>query len=286
MYAGFNQNSFGRALTPWVKRLLIANVAVFFLTMVDQDFFFQWFAFAPSQLLTRPWGALTYMFLHGDLMHLFVNMLVLFFFGPPLEARWGSTEFIKFYFICGLGGVALSFVFAPAWIVGASAAIYGLMLAFAMNWPEAPIYIWGIFPVKAKWLVAVLFLVSLMSAFGGAGGNIAHFAHLGGIITGFLYLKSDWRPGGVKGGRRSGIRVRRMAIVPREDSNQEASPGKPSAGKPSAEKSSAREWSAGEESMLDEVDRILDKISAQGMTSLTTEERNTLNHVSRRHRSN
>lgn len=276
MYSGTTQTSFGHTLTPWVKRLLIANVVVFLITMVNQDFFFQWFAFAPSQLLTRPWGAVTYMFLHGDLMHLLVNMLVLFFFGPPLEARWGSTEFIKFYLICGFGGVALSFIFASAWIVGASAAIYGLMLAFAMHWPEAPIYIWGIFPVKAKWLVAVLFGVSLMSAFGGDGGNIAHFAHLGGIISGFLYLKSDWRPGEGKRGRRSGTRVRRMAIVPREDSKEEASRGE----RP------APELTTREESMLDEVDRILDKISAEGMASLTNEERSVLDHVSRRHRSN
>jgi membrane associated rhomboid family serine protease len=277
MHSGKTQASFGFTLTPWVKRLLIANVVVFLITMVNQDFFFQWFAFAPSRVLTQPWGAFTYMFLHGDLMHLLVNMLVLFFFGPPLEARWGSSAFIKFYFVCGLGGVALSFVFASsAWIVGASAAIYGLMLAFAMNWPEAPIYIWGIFPVKAKWLVGALFAVSLMSAFGGGGGNIAHFAHLGGIITGFLYLKSDWRPGEVRRGRRTGIRVRRMAIVPRENSKEEAGHESPSAG----------ERTTKEESILDEVDRILDKISAEGMTSLTHEERRTLDHVSRRHRSN
>ena len=278
MYAGANQTSFGYALTPWVKRLLIANVVVFFVTMVNQDFFFRWFAFAPSRVLWQPWGAVTYMVLHGDFMHLLVNMLVLFFFGPPLESRWGSREFIKFYFICGLGGVALSFLFASsAWIVGASAAIYGLMLAFALNWPEAPIYIWGIFPVKAKWLVGFLFVVSLLSAFGGAGGNIAHFAHLGGIVTGFLYLKSDWRPKEASRSRRRGMRVRRMAIVPREE------PGKQS--KPSG--SQQQGWSANEEErMLDEVDRILDKISAEGMTSLTEEERETLDHVSRRHRSN
>ena len=282
MYAGNTQTSFGSPLPPWVKRLLIANVAVFFITRVNPGFFNEWFAFAPSKVLTQPWGAVTYMFLHGDLMHLFVNMLVLFFFGPPLEARWGSAEFLKFYVICGLGGVALSFLLAPtAWIIGASAAIYGLMLAFAINWPEAPIYIWGIFPVKAKWLVGIFFLVSLTGAFGGGGGNIAHFAHLGGIITGFLYLKSDWRPGGAEKGRRRGIRVRRMAIVPREDSKPEARPGNPPVGDPPA-----GEWSGGDETVLDEVDRILDKISAEGMTSLTPEERKTLDRVSRTRRSN
>lgn len=269
--------SFVHSLTPWVKRLLIANVVVFVLTMVNQEFFFRWFAFAPSRVLTQPWGALTYMFLHGDLMHLLVNMLVLFFFGPPLESRWGSTEFIKFYLFCGLGGVALSFLFAPgSWIVGASAAIYGLMLAFAMHWPEAPIYIWGIFPVKAKWLVGFLFVVSLMSAFGGGGGNIAHFAHLGGILTGFLYLKSDWRPDRGRTSRRQGIRVRKMAIVPREERREESD----------AAGAGRKERSADDDSILDEVDRILDKISAEGMTSLTNEERRTLDRVSRRHRSN
>lgn len=277
MYSGTSQASFGFTLTPWVKRLLIANVVVFLLTMVNQDFFFRWFAFVPSRVLTQPWGAVTYMFLHGGFMHLFLNMLVLFFFGPPLEARWGSWDFIKFYFVCGLGGVGLSFLLAPgSWIVGASAAIYGLMLAFAMIWPEVPIYIWGIFPVKAKWLVGFLFVVTLVSAFGGAGGNVAHFAHLGGILTGFLYLKSEWRPGVGRKSRAGGIRVRRMAIVPRDGSHQEARAARPS----------PQDLSAKEESMLDEVDRILDKISAEGMTSLTDEERNTLDHVSRRHRSN
>jgi hypothetical protein len=204
-------------------------------------------------------------------------MLVLFFFGPPLESRWGGTEFIKFYLICGLGGVALSFFFSPAaGIVGASAAIYGLMLAFAMNWPEAPIYIWGIFPVKAKWLVGFFFVVSLMSAVGGTGGNIAHFAHLGGIITGILYLKSDWRPRVVRKAKRGSVRIRRMANVPRAEPRKKAGKG----GSPEPEGSDR------EESMLDEVDRILDKISAEGMGSLTSKERETLDQVSKRHRSN
>jgi len=272
-----HQPSFGRALTPWVKRLLAANVVVFFLTVIiGQDLVFPWFAFAPSGILLRPWGAVTYMFLHGDFWHLFVNMLVLFFFGPPLESRWGSREFVKYYFICGLGGVALSFLFAPYWIVGASAAIYGLMLAFALNWPEAPIYIWGIFPVKAKWLVGFLFAISLLSAFGGGDSGVAHFAHLGGIVSGFLYLRSDWRPGQLRHRKAKGARVRRLAIVPRDEGREEKRPGKPP---PSG-------WSEREDALLDEVDRILDKISAEGIESLTPEERKILDDVSRRHRSN
>lgn len=268
---------FGFTITPWVKRLLIANITVFFLTLViGADIVFPWFAFAPSAVLTRPWGAFTYMFLHGGFGHLFWNMLILFFFGPPLESRWGSQAFLKYYLVCGLGGVSLSFLFVSSWIVGASAALYGLMLAFAMNWPNAPIYIWGVFPVKAKWMVGALFVVSVFSAFGGAGGGIAHFAHLGGLITGFLYLKSDWRPGAVRKGKTTGIRVRKMAIVPREEANHASE----------SQGTAQANLSKKEEVVLDEVDRILDKISASGMASLTDKEREVLDEVSRKRRSN
>jgi membrane associated rhomboid family serine protease len=272
------QAPLGFAVTPWVKRLLIANTVIFFVSwVIGPDPVNHWFAFAPSAVLTRPWGAVTYMFLHGSLGHLFWNMLILFFFGPPLEARWGPQAFLKYYLICGLGGVALSFIFVPSSsIIGASAALYGLMLAFAMTWPNALIYVWGVFPVKAKWLVGILFLVTVFSAFGGAGGGIAHFAHLGGLLTGFLYLKSDWRPGFGRKSRTGGVRVRRMAIVPREESEEKAD----------TRTRTEAGWSSRENGVLDEVDRILDKISAQGMSSLTPEERKVLDEVSRRRRSN
>src|SRR5688572_6262454 len=99
------------ALTPVVKRLIIANVAVFLAQLIidgrGAGFFYEWFAFHPSSILTKPWSVFTYMFVHGDFWHILLNMLVLFFFGPPLESMWGAREFTKFYFLCGLGGVAL-----------------------------------------------------------------------------------------------------------------------------------------------------------------------------------
>jgi membrane associated rhomboid family serine protease len=265
-------------LTPMVKRLLIANVVVFFVTMaVGQGFMFEWFAFQPGELILRPWGPLTYMFLHVDIWHLIVNMLVLFFFGPPLEGRWGGREFLRFYAVCGLGGVALSFLFQPDWIVGASAATYGLMLAFAMNWPTVPIYVWGIFPVQARYLVGFLFLVTLWSAGPGAqGSNVAHFAHLGGLLSGFLYLKADWRPGErLKQMQRSATRRRRLAIVPREENGDEQRSVQTTGKR-------VREDAA----LYDRVDAVLDKISAEGMSSLTAEELLLLDEVSKRHRSN
>ena len=274
----YSTGSFGFSymLTPVVKRLLIANVVVFFLTLlVGQGFVFEWFAFQPTRIFFRPWGPLTYMFLHADLMHLAVNMLILFFFGPPLESRWGEREFVRFYITCGLGGVALSYLFLPAAVVGASAAIYGLMLAFAMNWPNAPIYVWGIFPVKAKYLVGFFFVLSALSAVQATGGT-AHFAHLGGLVAGFAYLKADWRPGQRLGRLKKVVsRSRRLAIVARDENGDEH----PGVG------ASARRHDE-DPSLYDKVDEVLDKISAKGMSSLTPDELELLDEVSKRHRTN
>lgn len=266
-------------LTPMVKRLLIANTVVFAVSLaLGRSFMIEWFAFQPTQVIFRPWGPLTYMFVHGDLGHLAINMLVLFFFGPPLEARWGEKEFLRFFVVCGLGGVALSYVFMPASIIGASAATYGVMLAFAMNWPNVPIYVFGIFPVKAKYLVGFMSLSTLLSAVGSVqgGSGIAHFAHLGGLIAAFLYLKADWRTGKAFKGLQRAVRKRRsLAIVPRADEEAEHV----------GQRSSRR--SAPEEAVLyDKVDAVLDKISAQGMSSLTAAELKLLDDVSKKHRTN
>jgi membrane associated rhomboid family serine protease len=260
-----------------VKRLLIANAVIFAVTLlVGAPFVYEWFAFQPRNIVFRPWGVFTYMFVHGGFWHVALNMLVLFFFGPSLESRWGSSEFLKYYVLCGLGGVALSYVFLPAAVIGASAAVYGVMLAFAMNWPDTPIYVWGIFPVKAKWLVAFLFVVSLMNAVqGGAGGGVAHFAHLGGLITGFLYLRSDWRPGRKMKHLQTVVKARRMAIVP-GGGGPEAKP----------ERGATRAQRDEERALYDAVDQVLDKISAQGMSSLTPKELKLLDEVSRKHRAN
>ena len=267
-------------LTPMVKKLIIANVVIFVVSRVIGDGLVEsLFAFQPRRVLLQPWGAVTYMFLHGDLMHLAGNMIVLFFFGPPLESRWGDREFTKYFLICGMGGVGLSFIFASsASIIGASAAVYGLMLAFAMIWPKAPIYVWGIYPVQARWLVAFFFLLAFTSAFGGAGGGIAHFAHLGGLVTGFIYLKSDWKTSEKLQGfaRAAGVKARRLAIVPSEDTSRSSA----------SKARSADALGTKEKATLDAVDQVLDKISAKGMSSLTDDERALLDEVSRRQRTN
>jgi membrane associated rhomboid family serine protease len=265
--------SFGYGLTPWVKRLLIANLVVY-LAGLGFPALNAWLALVPAYTLVRPWTLVTYMFVHGGFFHLFFNMIILFFFGPPLEGLWGGREFLKFYLVAGLGGAAFSYLFAyNAGVVGASAAMYGVMLAFAMNWPDMPIHIWGILPVKAKWLVGFLAAVSILSLVGGQDDGVAHFAHLGGFAAGFLYLKLDDRLTSQLGRLREFVDRRKLTVSP--GSGGDESPGAP-----------RRTARRSEDRVLDEVDRVLDKISESGLQSLSEDELELLDRVSKKYRQN
>lgn len=268
-------------LTPWVRRLLVANLIVFLfqVTLFTIQGSANMFGFVPLLAAQRPWTFLTYMFLHGGALHLAFNLLALFMFGGAVEERLGSRSFIWFYLLCGLGGAALSFMLmmlvpfgVP--IVGASGAIYGLMVAFAWYWPDAPIYVFPFpVPIPAKWLVTFAVAISLLLAlppFNG-GGGVAHLAHLGGVAAGFLYLKAqDWRLG------RAERHVRRASApsvlvtpVPRSRAARGAS----------APQAKARP--ATDDRAHAEIDRVLDKISATGIESLTPAERTFLFEMSR-----
>src|SRR5688572_6140166 len=138
----------------------------------------------------RPWTVVTYMFLHGGFMHLFFNMIGLFFFGPRLESRLGGRDFLMIYMLSGIAGALLSFVFMPeSAVVGASGAVLGVLAAYARIWPEERIYIWGVLPVTARVMVIGLAVFSVV--FSRSGGNTAHFAHLGGLAGGWLFM--IWR---------------------------------------------------------------------------------------------
>jgi membrane associated rhomboid family serine protease len=241
-------------VTPWVQRLLIANIVVFFVQMTMPALTNQ-LAFVPNAVLARPWTMVTYMFLHGGLGHIFWNMIALYFFGPRVEQRMGSERFFALYILSGISGALLSFALAPAAaVIGASGAIYGVMLAFARFWPRDQIYIWGILPVEARWLVVGYTLISLFGGFGGGVGNVAHFAHLGGFAGAFLYLTFLDRAQGAK-------RFKREATAA-----------------PPVIDSTVKNWRNVDRGAIhavnkDEVDRILDKISATGLASLTPQER-------------
>src|SRR4030088_2970479 len=138
----------------------------------------------PGLLLARPWTLVTYMFLHAGFMHILFNMLGLYFFGPRVEQRIGSSHFFALYMLSGITGGLLSFYNPNVPIIGASGAIFGALLAYARFWPRDQIFIWGIIPVEVRWLVLIYTVISLM----GWGSGVAHFAHLGGFLGAFLYL--------------------------------------------------------------------------------------------------
>ena len=174
-------------MTPWVTRLLVANVAVFLLLRV-QPGLLPLLELYPPGVLLQPWTVVTHMFTHVETMHLFFNMLSLFFFGPAVEATMGGPRFIRLYFAAGLTGAALS-MFLPVAVIGASGAIFGVMYAFAHFFPHERIYVWGVLPVESRLFVLVMAGISLWYAIRGGGGNIAHLAHLGGFLGGWLYLR-------------------------------------------------------------------------------------------------
>ena len=175
-------------MTPWVRNLLIANVVMFLITM-SMPGVADALVFVPALITARPWTLVTYMFLHANITHILFNMLGLYFFGSRLELRLGGSRVLTLYFISGLMGALLSFIFSPrAAIVGASGAIFGVMLGYARYWPRDLVYIWGVFPVQARWMVLAMTLLSLYGGLGASRSMTAHFAHLGGFVGGFLYL--------------------------------------------------------------------------------------------------
>jgi membrane associated rhomboid family serine protease len=177
--------------TPWVLRLIIANVVVYVLTLLRPPFM-QFLSFVPMLFLERPWTIVTYMFAHdlSGISHILFNMLSLFFFGPRLETELGGKHFLGLYFLSGIMGALLSFVFSPnAAIIGASGAAYGVMFGYAFFWPRDKIYIWGVLPVEVRIMVLIMTAMSLWGGFGPTSDGIAHFAHLGGFVGGFAYLK-------------------------------------------------------------------------------------------------
>jgi membrane associated rhomboid family serine protease len=180
-------------MTPWVLRLLVANAVIFFLQGAMSAELFNQLVLVPALLPVRPWTLVTYQFLHGGLWHLAFNMLALFFFGPRLEARLGGGRFLGLYLTSGIGGALLSFVTPMVGIIGASGAVFGVLLAFARYYPRERIYIWGILPIESRVLVIILAVFSLWAGFGGMQDNVAHFAHLGGFVGGWVFLRLQER---------------------------------------------------------------------------------------------
>src|SRR5881409_15669 len=265
-------------MTPWVRRLVVANLVVFLfqVTLFVSPAFLTTLQFAPLTAFRHPWTFVTYMFVHANLLHLAFNLLALFVFGPEVEERMGSGAFLRYYLLCGLGGAVFSLVLGWAFgqlspVVGASAAIYGVLLAFAWAAPDAPIYVFLLpAPIPAKWLVTLIVAFSLVLALLPTSDGVAHLAHLGGFATGFLYLKvSDWRLG------RAERNLRR-----RSEPSVLVHPGR-AARASDAPKPPRR---VERDPAQAEIDRVLDKISARGIDSLSPAERRFLADMSRKMR--
>jgi membrane associated rhomboid family serine protease len=195
------------ALTPAVKMLLIANTAVFVLQWIVSGLV-DYLGLTPALVIERLflWQVVTYLFLHGGIIHLLFNMLALWMFGVDLERRWGQQAFLRYYFVCGVGAALCSVVAGLLFsvfgfgdrlyitpTVGASGAIYGLLLAYGLLFPERTIFLF-IFPVPARIYVILVGVLILYQSAGDPMGGTAHFAHLGGMLFGYAYL--TWGRGG------------------------------------------------------------------------------------------
>ena len=205
-----------RVLPPVVKHLLIINALLFLATFtlnrfnIDLSDYLGLHFFLASDFM--PYQLFTYMFMHGNFEHLFFNMFALWMFGNTLENIWGSKRFLLFYIVCGLGAALcqevvqfIDFEIRTDWrglavlndgmrevlntwnTVGASGAVYGLLLAFGMLFPNSRIYLYFLFPIKAKWFVIAYAVIELLSGF-FSSGNVAHFAHLGGMLFGLILI--------------------------------------------------------------------------------------------------
>ena len=188
--------SFGHGLTPAIKNLMIAMGAVFLVQQILQwtsielyVYFENFFALSPYRVWNQYyiWQLFTYMFLHGNFFHILFNLFSLWMFGNELESYWGSRRFLFYFFFCGIGAGIFTVLFSPYPVLGASGAIYGILLAFGWLFPNRPIYIYFLFPIRAKYMVVIFGLMELFSS-ASAGSGIAHLTHLGGLVFGFFYM--------------------------------------------------------------------------------------------------
>ena len=292
-------------LTPAVQWLIALNVAVFFiqLTLVGPADVQRALAFEVRDLTTRPWTIVTYMFVHAGFWHLLLNMWMLWMFGPRVERAWNARSFTFYYVLCGLGGWLFHLMIARdgQYLLGASAAIFGVMLAYAMRWPDDEVLFFGVVPMRMRWLLWLLVAVNVtlgaLSA-GRDGGGVAYLAHLGGLAFGLLYLLRPTAPSVDRLRQRVATApdladdhprpVPRSLPRPRERQSEvdevveqskaltmnkppRPAPPPPQPPRPIATAASRREA----------LDLVLDKISESGLDSLTLEERTLLEEMSR-----
>ncbi len=282
---------------PVIKNLLIINGVVFFLQMIMQGLTFQgvpgvyyldhWFALNPLGYNFQVWQLITYQFMHGSFMHILFNMFALWMFGIEIENMWGSQKFLIFYLMCGVAAGISQLIFPPLFneqlapTIGASGAIFGVLIAFAMVFPNRYIFLYFFIPIKAKYLIIGYILLELYAV--PQGGSVAHLAHLGGALAGFIYIMVDKKT------------TFSLGNIFRGSSNKPKSPYNPFGGIKDAFKHKEKDVQEArfyeikdedktgkDELSQEEIDRILDKISQSGYQNLSEKEKKILFEASKK----
>ncbi len=292
---GFGGFSF---FPPVIKNLLIINGAVFLVQVLGQsiavgnglslaDTIIKYFALIPlstfADVSFYPWQLITYQFLHGGFGHIFFNMFALWMFGMEIENLWGSKKFLYYYLLCGIGAGLCHLFISPLFggvaapTIGASGAIFGVMIAFAMLFPNRYIFLYFFIPIKAKYLITILVVMEFMFV-DSAGSNIAHLAHLGGALTGFIFLLLD---------KNTNVAIKNVF---KRSSYRTTKPFNPLGGlsdkfkkkEENVQDAKFYEVEGKDEVSQEDIDRILDKISQSGYQNLTSKEKEILFKASKK----
>ena len=242
--------------TDAIKILVSVNFGIFLLQTIarTEGMFFPLFGLVPKLVWSEfmLWQPFTYLFFHGGIWHVLINMFVLWMFGSELERLWGKEHFLKFYFVTGVGAGLVTMIFglnSMTPIVGASGAVYGVLLAYGLTYPNRTVYLYGIIPIKSLWFVIGIGVIAFMSSFDNVS-QISHLTHLSGMMIGYLMLK---RP----------IRFNDLWFTIRKRTLEY--------------KIKHEEKKVSQHQEIErEIDRILDKINRDGFDSLTEEEHDRL----------
>jgi membrane associated rhomboid family serine protease len=294
-----NHESERPKLTQGVQAIIAISIAVMFVQITAVKFadMAAWLGFDAAALPSRGWNALTYLFVHAGVWHAAVNLYALYLFGPRVEQTLagGPKKLLWFYALCGLGGVVFDLVFIRGGVlVGSSAAVFGVMTAYVMEWPDEELFLLFVMPVRVRTLVVGLFaLIMALGLFGTADGvNVVYFAHIGGALAAYVYMRMAASAG------MDQVR-QRVANLPEADEPPRAIPrslprrersdevddivakSKAIASKRIASLSPS---SRRREAKVEELNRVLEKISQHGIESLTSDERKVLEEMSRRFR--
>ena len=281
-------------LTPAVQVLIAVTLAAAYLQWTLLHGLSGFLAFDFNALPGRWWTAATYAFGHISGWHLAANMYGLYLFGPRLEQEWGAKKFARFYAVCALGGVVAEMLFIRAGsVVGPSAAVFGVMTAYVMQWPDEDVFLFFVIPLSARTAAVGLFVFNVVMGVTGISGaaNLAYLAHIGGVLAAWVYVRMAASTAGVEHIRQ------RVADIPDADEPPRAIPRNlprrergdevddvvaKSKAIASKRVTTLTPSTRRREGKADELDRVLDKISEQGIDSLTTDERKVLEEMSKR----